>query len=377
MKTNGENRSVITEDKIAISVPGRICLFGEHQDYLKLPVITAAINLRVNISGQPRNDRKINLNLPDINARENLKIPNGDKLYSYSRERDYFKSTINVLLKEGVELQRGCDCDVHGNIPINSGTSSSSALNVAWVKFVLELMSDSKQIYEQPEEIARLAYLAEVEEFGEPGGMMDHYATAVGGVQYIEFNDRVKTKALTRELGAFVLGDSLEAKDTVYILGHVKQNIIHAVKKIQNSDKSFNLKKSTLSGLREYESLISREQLTVLQGTLENRDITRQAFNLLGRADCDCRELGRLLNAHHEILDRKLNISTKKINRMLAGALSAGAYGGKINGSGGGGCMFAYAPENPEKVAQAIEEEGGKSYIIRIDDGIRVDYPEN
>jgi len=57
---------------------------------------------------------------------------------------------------------------------------------------------------------------------------------------------------------------------------------------------------------------------------------------------------------------------------MLQAALRTGALGGKINGSGGGGCMFAYAPGEPEKVARAIEEEGGKAYIIKIDSGLRI-----
>jgi galactokinase len=56
---------------------------------------------------------------------------------------------------------------------------------------------------------------------------------------------------------------------------------------------------------------------------------------------------------------------------MLDAAMSAGALGGKINGSGGGGCMFVYAPNNPQKVAEAIEKVGGKSYLIRIDDGTK------
>jgi galactokinase len=43
--------------------------------------------------------------------------------------------------------------------------------------------------------------------------------------------------------------------------------------------------------------------------------------------------------------------------------------GGKINGSGGGGCMFAYAPNNPEAIAEAIENMGGKSYIVGGDRG--------
>ena len=49
-----------------ITTPGRICLFGEHQDYLGLPVIALAISMRSEISAQRRNDRKIIINMPDI-----------------------------------------------------------------------------------------------------------------------------------------------------------------------------------------------------------------------------------------------------------------------------------------------------------------------
>jgi len=45
------------------------------------------------------------------------------------------------------------------------------------------------------------------------------------------------------------------------------------------------------------------------------------------------------------------------------------AFGAKINGSGGGGTMFAYAPEKPERVAENIEKAGGKAYIINVDSG--------
>lgn len=54
-------------------------------------------------------------------------------------------------------------------------------------------------------------------------------------------------------------------------------------------------------------------------------------------------------------------------------ALSAGALGGKINGSGGGGCMFVYAPNNAQEVADAIDGAGGKSYIINVDSGTRIE----
>ena len=36
-------------DHIRVTAPGRICLFGEHQDFLGLPVIACAIDLAMEI----------------------------------------------------------------------------------------------------------------------------------------------------------------------------------------------------------------------------------------------------------------------------------------------------------------------------------------
>jgi galactokinase len=80
-----------------------------------------------------------------------------------------------------------------------------------------------------------------------------------------------------------------------------------------------------------------------------------------------------LLNDCQTVLRENLKISTPKIDRMLDAAMRAGAYGGKINGSGGGGCMFVYAPENAERVARAIEAAGGKAYIVEVDGGTRIE----
>ena len=60
------------------------------------------------------------------------------------------------------------------------------------------------------------------------------------------------------------------------------------------------------------------------------------------------------------------------IELMLKSALEAGAYGGKINGSGGGGCMFAYCPNNPEEVRAAINNVGGRAHIVYADDGTTI-----
>ena len=39
--------------QVISSAPGRICLFGEHQDYLGLPVIAMAVDLRFYIEYEP------------------------------------------------------------------------------------------------------------------------------------------------------------------------------------------------------------------------------------------------------------------------------------------------------------------------------------
>ena len=70
----------------------------------------------------------------------------------------------------------------------------------------------------------------------------------------------------------------------------------------------------------------------------------------------------------------ELKRSTPKIEKMIHAALNAGALGCKICGSGGGGCMIAYAPECSQEVAEAISAAGGKVYHVQIDSGFRVEH---
>ena len=119
-----------------VSTPGRICLFGEHQDYLGLPVIAAAISKRIQITGDFRADNTVHFSLPDVGAEEKFEL---NYPLVYTKERDYFKSVLNVLQRKGHRLDKGLDLTVYGNIPINSGTSSSSALLVSWVNFLNQI----------------------------------------------------------------------------------------------------------------------------------------------------------------------------------------------------------------------------------------------
>jgi galactokinase len=354
---------------IKVSTPGRICLFGEHQDYLGLPVIAAAISRRVNIEGNQLNDSKALINLPDI---QRLMCFDILPEMPYQSNRDYFRSALNILQREGYTFTNGIECTVQGNIPINSGTSSSSALLANWVHF-LSLIADNPK-YISPEEIAEIAYCAEVVEFKEAGGMMDHYSTACGNVIYLQSVPKIKVENLKPNLGTFVLGDSQEPKDTVGLLKRVKGGVLIAIEKIKKKFPDFLISTAKFDDLEKFEDLLTFEEKELISGNIDNHRILNKALELLKSNSFQDGELGKLLNQHQFNLRENLKISTTKIDRMIQASLDAGALGGKINGSGGGGCMFMYAPENPEKIAQAIENQGGKAYIITVDEGTRVDY---
>jgi len=358
-------------NKITVSAPGRICLFGEHQDYLNLPVISAAINLRIEVTASPGKDKIFFINLPDIAATEILDFSK-EQEFVYSKERDYFKSIFNVLFRKGIHWPQGWNCVVQGKIPINSGTSSSSALNNIWCRLLLEIGDNVKAKWKTPEQVSQFSYLAEVIEFNEPGGKMDQISTAIGGVLHINFADIDKITRLPAKLGSFVLGDSNQPKDTMKILSQTKLPALSAAQKIQEVVTEFSFLKFPLKHLHEYKHLLSVQEYRVMQGMLLNRNICRDAKKIMQTDKFDDKVFGKLLTEHHRYLRDNLKISTPKIEKMLQAALQAGALGGKINGSGGGGCMFAYAPDQTQKVAEAIEKAGGKAYIVNIDEGIKI-----
>lgn len=355
-----------------ISTPGRICFFGEHQDYLGLPVIAAAISRRISIDGNYRNDDQIVLNLPDLNQKIEFSLK---ETFPYIIQRDYFRSTINMLKRKGLGFSKGFECVIQGNIPINSGTSSSSALIVSWAHF-LDKMSDNP-FHFSLKELGEIANAAEVLEFGEPGGMMDHYSTAIGNVIYLESQPQIYVETLAPKLGTFVLGDSLEPKDTLGILARCRYGMEDVIKKVTQYDPYFSISKTQLPQISDYKKVLSQDEFSLLKANVDDRDILLEGKELLSQnaegidtAEFD-KNLGHLLYKHYKNLRDHKRTSTPKIELMMDAALSAGALGGKINGSGGGGCMFVYAPSKAAEAAEAIEQAGGKSYIINVDAGSR------
>jgi len=346
-----------------ISTPGRICLFGEHQDYLGLPVIAMSISLRAKIIGEKRSDNQVIIHKPDLGETETFSL---DDL-SYTKPRDYFKSGIIVCKNAGLTFSTGFECEVTSKIPIRAGTSSSSAISVSWIHFLAQI-ADVRPNWDQ-KKIAELAYKTEVEEFNEPGGMMDQYTTAMGNLIYIQFEPGITIESLNPILGTFVLGDSCEPKDTMGILSRCRDSRLEIIQKLKMKNPTFTI--HTLGEGADISDLNASE-IELYKSTLENRDLLKRVLPELEKEESNHELIGQLLTDHHQVLRDVLQVSTPKIEVMMDAALNAGALGGKINGSGGGGCMFAYAPNNPEQVAEAIEKVGGKAYIVQKDEGTRI-----
>lgn len=346
-----------------ITTPGRICLFGEHSDYLGLPIIAMAISLRAKISGHKRTDNQVIIHKPDINEIERFSIED----LRYTKSRDYFKSCIKICQNEGLIFSSGFECEVTSQIPIRAGASSSSAINVSWIHF-LSKMADNPIEWTQ-EKIGELTYQAESTEFNEPGGMMDQYTTAMGHIIHLESEPNISIQSFNPKLGSFVLGDSDQPKDTMGILKRLNDSRVEILNILRIKNPTINI--HTMNNDINLSDL-NNEQRKMYKGTVENRDLLKKALVELEKNKPNYELIGTLLTELHVVLRDIFDISTPKIESMLDAAMNAGALGGKITGSGGGGCMFAYAPDHPEKVAEAIEQAGGKAYIVYSDDGTKL-----
>jgi galactokinase len=353
-----------------VSAPGRICLFGEHQDFLGLSVIACPIDLTITLTCTPRADRHLAVHFPDLSGSPRDLI-HADRLAEYRHNRDYVRSATNVLRREGLRIKQGYDCTVHGTIPINAGTSSSSALVVAWTAFLLN--TQNGDLPHSREDIARFAHKAEVVEFDEPGGMMDHYASAVGGLLYIDCCDPITVTHLAAKLDGFVLGDTGVPKNTTTTLRSSRDDTRAGLEILRRHILDFDLRTTPLAQAEEYFTLMPEIVRKRVRANFINRDLCQEARQMLSEpVVADPPQLGRMLHEHQTQLRDGISVSHPRLDELIDAAMAAGALGGKLNGSGCGGCMFAYAPGKQQAVKEAIERVGGRAFIVSMSNGVQV-----
>ena len=127
--------------KFVSSAPARVCLYGEHQDYLELTVIPSAINLRLSIYSSEKTTGEI------LGAS------------SFNQEKIKFKTSITHLSNKNLNLQSyleagtlavkqhfkevkipALEFSIESQIPVASGLSSSAALPVSWINNLVGIL---------------------------------------------------------------------------------------------------------------------------------------------------------------------------------------------------------------------------------------------
>mmetsp|Transcript_18612 Transcript_18612/g.34674 ORF Transcript_18612/g.34674 Transcript_18612/m.34674 type:complete len:435 (+) Transcript_18612:357-1661(+) len=216
----------------AAIAPGRICLFGEHSDYLGFPVIARAIPLycqiqvRVDVAVRASTTASEHISSNDDGDNDakiviHLHVPpelGESKVYDFSnlppsppadndnKDPDFALAAIHEVLKEGWTLfpnnnnkkeSSSLMYTVHctsssdygaaasnssSSLPVQAGCSSSTAFLVAWVLVLAQLACKAEELQRDPIRLATLAHRAEVLHFGNPGGTMDHVSIAYGTI---------------------------------------------------------------------------------------------------------------------------------------------------------------------------------------------------
>ncbi|MFX1449056.1 MAG: mevalonate kinase [Promethearchaeota archaeon] len=363
---------------IKVKAPGRICLFGEHQDYLNYPIISMAISKYIYLQAERITEPKFLINEPDID--NSIEIPLNSGELEYESNRDYLISGYNQFIRRKCRFEKGYKIKITGDIPINSGVASSSALVIAWLYF-LNLVSGKELDSFQ---IALEGYNTEVKEFKEGGGMMDHFTSVFGNLIFLQPKiPKPNLFIYNLPLEGFVLGDSKEKKATVDDLLKTKNTTLKAFKILKEIMPFFDQFHTKLKTIEPYLANLKNEYKQKIIGNIINRDITLDAKELIDNQyslisakkimrinTSFYQELGNLINLHQQQLNENIKISTEKINNIIINCLKHGAYGCKINGSGFGGTMFALLPYNEQLIKNAIEEAGGEGYILKTSLGV-------
>ena len=71
----------------------------------------------------------------DLNQKETIAL---DSTTAVIEKGDFLRTALKVLRRFGCIPTQGYDIEIQGNIPINAGLSSSTALTIAWIHFLIE-----------------------------------------------------------------------------------------------------------------------------------------------------------------------------------------------------------------------------------------------
>ena len=327
--------------------PGRVCLFGEHQDYLGLPVIAAAIPLGCRLVVEPQTSGIWTLTTPALDFTWQCHV---DDAITAAPEPNpgpaaFLRAGLHEALIAGWDVRCGGVVTGHVDLPVQAGLSSSSALVVAWVQTLARVAG----IALTPQELAAMAHRVEVLHFCEPGGHMDHVASAVGGTLRI-FPDGSTTPFNNLEGGAWVVVDSGQPKDT---RGHLTRCKTQRKQLVSAHGGEWCAPET----LPNWAGLSEAEQ-QIWQATWQSKVLEERASGQWSSSQ----QLAAWMADHHAALRDGLELSTPRLEAIGRAALGAGAWGWKLVGSGGGGCALVWCERGKTSaVHRAVRKAGAKA----------------
>jgi mevalonate kinase len=219
---------------------------------------------------------------------------------------------------------------INSQLPSSSGLGSSAAVTVA----TLSAINEEFGLQHTREEIADLAFSIEKKVQKGRASPTDTTVSTYGGLVLILGASR---RILPPESFNMVIGNSM-----------VSHNTSKMVEMVAN--------------LKSNSPEICNPVLDAIGG------IAMRAMHHMN----DAEEMGRLMNMNHSLLE-VLGVGHPALSRLVLAARAAGAYGAKMTGAGGGGCMVAICPKHlKSRIAGAIEACEARAFITNIDtDGVR------
>jgi galactokinase len=162
------------EPELWARAPGRVDLMGSHTDYNLGFVLTLPISRDTWIAARRRSDGIVRIHSMNLDAEDVFRL---DRIASVAGSRwcNYVRGVAAILRNEGFALT-GCDAVIQSTVPLESGLSSSAAIECA-LATVFEALGGWNVT---PQRKALLCQKAENEFVGMKCGILDQYSSCLG-----------------------------------------------------------------------------------------------------------------------------------------------------------------------------------------------------
>ncbi len=323
---------------VTASAAAKIILFGEHFVVYGEPAIVLAIDKRAYATVDQSDDkclhvRSANLNLKGYFKDGVFKVEQGDIREAKLKFEPVRVAVENVLV--AYKEQIGLDVEINSTVPVGAGLGSSAAVVAA----VTEAAGALLNVKMTKEDVFRVALEVERVVHGTASGVDPAIAT-FGGTLLFQTDTGFKPLEVKTEV-PLVIGNTGVERST-----KVQVDKVRAIAK--NYPQIMELMKKTA------------------------REIVLRAMDAFKHNDL--KALGDLMNVNHALL-YGIGVSDESLEWLINAAKKAGAYGAKLTGPGGGGCMIALANEGKlQDVLDAIMRAGGRPFMAKkTDEGVRIE----